>query len=283
VLRTSAVISNNYERLCAGVVTKIANCFERGLQTPAASFYAKLITFGYDPDAHIDVLAEHRLIYVCVPKCGSTTIKGILSTLVGRNATSFEHIHKRRYSGLKSPSQVGLSTLYRTAIDSRGLRFSFVRNPYERLVSAWADKFRDKPLVPGDSFVEKYLNHRQTIDADLPAGRDRTLAFSNFVTFASATANQRLDAHWQRQNDILDMPGINLDLVGKMESFGTDFARVLQHVGACEPFKTAAATPLHRSLHQPWPHYYAPTLADRVYRAYESDFDRLGYPRAIQK
>jgi hypothetical protein len=39
--------------------------------------------------------------------------------------------------------------------------------------------------------------------------------------------------------------------------------------------------PLRASLHHSWPVYYTPSLADRVYRAYERDFDRFGYARTI--
>jgi hypothetical protein len=280
--RTSSVVLQGYENLISSAVTKITNSFERRFDTQAADFYAKLVRYGYDPEAHVDVLPEHRLIYVCVPKCASTTIKMILSGLVGRHATSFEQIHKRRYSGLRSPSRVGLSTLYRTATDSRTLRFSFVRNPYERLVSAWADKFRNRPLVGGDSFIEKYLQHRRSVDAALPEGAAHTLSFADFVTFATATADQRLDAHWHLQDDILDMPGIDLDFIGKIESFGTDFVHVIDHVDPVGRTNLETLTPLHRTRHQPWPRYYTRVLADRVYSAYERDFDRLGYARAIE-
>jgi Sulfotransferase family len=254
---------------------------ESRCDTRAALFYSALVSRGYDPEAHIDVLPQARLIYVCVPKCASTTIKMVLSAVAGGNAKSFERIHKRRYSGLKSPSQVGLSALYRTVSDSRTLRFSFVRNPYERLVSAWADKFRDRPLVPGDSFIDKYLRFRRQIDVTLPHGPQKTLSFADFVIFASATANRRIDAHWQVQHDILDMPGITLDLVGKVETFGADFDRVLDHLGRYRERAVAWITPQHQSHHEPWPQYYTHTLADHVYRAYERDFDCLGYPRAI--
>jgi Sulfotransferase family len=278
-----SIVARRYQNLCSGVVTKVTNFLERRFDAQAASFYSRLIAHGYDPDAHIDVLPQYRIVYVCVPKCGSTTVKRILSALVGWNATSFEQIHKRRYSGLKSPSQVGLSTLYRTAVDPGTLRFSFARNPYERLVSAWADKFKNKPLVPGDSFVEKYLHHRQAVDASLPVGADRTLSFADFAMFATATADQRLDAHWQRQDDILNMPGINLDFIGKIESFRSDVVRVLRHVEACERLVPAMMTPLHRSCHLPWRQYYTSALADHVYKAYERDFDRLRYARTIQE
>jgi len=174
-----------------------------------------------------------------------------------------------------------LSTLYRTVSDSRTLRFSFVRNPYERLVSAWADKFCNRPLVPGDSFIDKYLRHRHELDASLPQGAQQTLSFADFVIFATATADRRIDAHWQLQQDILDMPGITLNLVGKVETFAADFDRVLDHLSLHRYRAPAQITPQHQSRHQPWPQYYTAALADRVYRAYQRDFDCLGYARAI--
>jgi hypothetical protein len=282
VLQNVSAIACNCKYSLAGASAKIRNCLERLLDAQAASFYSRLSQIGYDPDAHIDILPEHRLIYICVPKCASTTIKMLLSALVGQNA-KVEHIHKRRYSGLQSPSRVSASVLHRIATDSGALRFSFGRDPYARLVSAWADKFRDKPLILGDPFIEKYLRHREALDASLPLGPDRSLTFSNFVTFATATAHQRLDAHWQLQDDILNMPGISLNYVGKVESFEKDFAPILNYLGAYELFKQMTVESLNKSQHRPWPQHYTTNLAARVYRAYERDFDRLGYARTIRE
>jgi hypothetical protein len=174
-----------------------------------------------------------------------------------------------------------VSAFHRLATDSATLRFSFVRNPYERLVSAWADKFQDRYLVAGDSFIDKYLAHRNAIDPSLPRGEHRMLTFADFVTYATATASLRVDAHWQLQDDILNMPRLALDFIGRVETFARDIRRVLDHVGADQRLRQAAVMPPHASPHHSWPLYYTQDLADRVYRAYERDFDRFGYPRAI--
>jgi hypothetical protein len=57
------------------------------------------------------------------------------------------------------------------------------------------------------------------------------LSFPEFVEFATATINQRIDIHWQLQDDFATVPGLPLNLIGKVESFQTDFARVLDHIG----------------------------------------------------
>jgi hypothetical protein len=156
-----------------------------------------------------------------------------------------------------------------------------VRNPYARLVSAWADKFQNKPLIPGDSFIDQYLTHRSAIDPLLPAGSDCTLSFGEFARFASATANQRVDPHWQLQSDLISMPGVKLDLIGKVESFDKDFACVLDHVGAGDRVRQASDVHLNSSQHRTWQSYYSSDLADTVYRAYRPDFDRFEYAKAM--
>lgn len=236
---------------------------------------------GFDPDAHIDVLPRYRLIYLSIPKCASTTIKSVLSALQFGAAPAPDRIHVRRYSGLHSPTQVGLSAFHRLAAGPATLRFAFVRNPYARLVSAWADKFQNKPLVAGDAFVDLYLAHRAAIDPALPHGAEETLSFPQFVEFAVATCDRRVNAHWQLQDDLLTMPGIDLDFTGKVESFGADFARVMDHIGADPRTRRALGATFNASLHRPWPDYYDNTLAARAHRAYERDFARFGYARAI--
>ena len=107
------------------------------------------------------------------------------------------------------------------------------------------------------------------------------MSFAQFVEFASETADRRVNTHWQLQDDLLDMPGIKLDLVGKVETFHDDFIRVLDHVGAAGRLRQAIGIQLNASRHQPWQDYYTDALAARVHRAYERDFDRFGYTRAV--
>jgi sulfotransferase famil protein len=204
-----------------------------------------------------------------------------LSAMNEQSSVPSEQIHLRRYSGLKSPKQVGISAFYRLVNDQASLRFSFVRNPYDRLVSAWVDKFRNKPLVAGDSYIETYLENRKTMDLPLPKNADRSLSFADFVYFASATADRRIDAHWQLQDDLLNMPGIKLDFIGKVETFSKDFARIMKHVGTDRALVEAIKVHFNKSQHQPWRDYYTSALADQAYRAYERDFDRLLYPRVV--
>jgi len=255
----------------------IDSCFD----PEASRFYSDLVERGFDQLSHIDVLPRQRVVYLCIPKCASTTIRMALSAMIGYGEVPAEQVHLRRQSGLRSPKQVGASAFYRLVKDETALRFSFVRNPYDRLVSAWADKFRDKPLAAGDPIVDIYLEQRRAMDLPLPKNADETLSFADFVHFTAATADRRIDVHWQSQDDILNVPGIVFDFIGKLESFNQDFARVIEHVGAGHAAAAAINAHFNRSRHRPWRDYYTGPLAAEVYRTYERDFDRLGYARSI--
>jgi len=260
---------------------RASNHIERRVDPVASRFYDQLLDGGYAPNSHIDALPCRNLLYIAVPKSASSTIKMALVALTRRNLPPPDRIHKRRLSPLKSPEAVGISAFHRFVTNPATLRFSFVRNPYARLVSAWADKFQDKPLIAGNSFVEQYLAHRSSVASSLPSGRDQTLSFAQFVEFATATAGRRLDAHWQLQDDLIEMPGIALDFVGKVESFPNDFVRILDHAGAGPHLRHAIGLHLNVSRHLPWQDYYTAELAGRVYRAYERDFSRFGYLRTL--
>jgi hypothetical protein len=246
----------------------------------AAAFYARLVSLAYEPDALLNVLPAQRLLYVAVPKAASTRIRQTLARAGGRRILSLKPSRRLRYSGPHGPRSMTKSSFFRLATNPDTLRFSFVRNPYARAVSCWADKFRGKPLVSGDPLIDLYLARRKDIAPELPAGSDRTLAFCDFVIFLAAVANSRCDIHFQVQDDILSMPGIALDLIGKVESFAQDFSRILDHLGADETLRREAVVPLNESRHDDWSQYYTPEVADLVYRAYECDFDRFAYPRA---
>jgi sulfotransferase famil protein len=259
----------------------VSEQFARFFDPGALEFYQQLRSEAYFPDLLVNVVPSHKVIYVSIPKAASTRIRATLAAVTGHYMRSLDPGRRFRYRGPYGPRSMTVASFHRLATNPDTLRFSFVRNPYARTVSCWADKFYGKPLVGGDAFVDFYLQHRHEVDPNLPVGPDQTLRFADFVSFAAAIARRRLDIHIQAQDDILSMPGIKLDLVGKVETFRQDFARVLDHVGADNAVRREAVIPLNESHSDDWPEYYTSELADRIYRAYECDFDRFGYSRAI--
>ncbi|MBN9548789.1 MAG: sulfotransferase family 2 domain-containing protein, partial [Alphaproteobacteria bacterium] len=239
----------------------------------ALSFYQRTMQGAYLPDDLIDVVPQLKILYLAIPKAASSRIRSNLAALIGNDTTSDWtsnrnwRVHSRKASGLRAPRH-SILQFYRLAVSPDALRFTFVRNPYVRLLSCWADQYRDHPLVPGYGRVELYLAHREKADPTLPFGPGKTLSFQDFVAFACATSTWRIDKHWQLQSDIVELPGITFDLIGKTETFASDFNRVLDHVGASEEVRRAAMPPLHTSTRRRLSVYFSPELAGRIYRAY---------------
>jgi len=271
----------HYDYLTRRARSRVLNGTARLFDRRACAFYDDVMARGFFPNVYIDVLPEHRLLYVWIPKCATSLIKTILVLLSGREPGPFQDLHKRKVSGLEGPRHVGISTFYRVATDPSALRFAFVRNPYDRLVSAWADKYQGKPLTRGDTFVDIYLDRRMEVDPALPEGADKTLSFADFVTFATETAHRAVDPHWHVQDDFLTIPGVSLNFIGKLESFNEDFVRVLDHVNASDELRRMAVIPVNSSRRARCTDYYNDDLTRRVHAAYERDFDRFGYSAVV--
>jgi Sulfotransferase family len=250
------------------------------LDPHAIAFYEQLRDSRCEPNHLLKALPTHKLIYIIVPKAASTRIRTTLRRVAADYSRSLRPTRWLKF-GTRGLHSMTVSGFFRLATSPQTLKFSFVRNPYTRAVSCWADKFRGKPLVGGDPLIEMYLARRNEIDTRLPAGRDRTLSFEDFVIFATAIAGRCCESHLQSQADIISVPGIKLDLIGKVESFFRDFAHVLDHLHADASVRREAVMPLNQSSHADWHHYYTTELADRIYSAYERDFDMFGYTSAI--
>jgi hypothetical protein len=276
-------------RSCVWYVRRLHACVvnsrECRLNTPAAAFFNAVREHHFDAETYIDVLPQHSLIYLWVPKSASTTIRSILSSLEAGTppGPSLELLSNRRCSGIRSPRLAGFPVFHQLAKSAEALRFTFVRNPYARVLSTWSDRFQGRPLIEGNPSINAYRSHRAAISRLLPDGPDQTLSFPEFVEFATATVHQRIDIHWQLQDDFVTVPGLPLNLIGKVESFQTDFARVLDHIGANNEARARyLQQAVNPSSHAPWQEYYTDALAARVCRAYERDFDKFGYPRTIK-
>jgi len=258
-----------------------SRCVAGLIDPTAAGFCRELMSGGHQPENHIKLLPKHGLLYVAVPKAASTRIRMTLARIEGRFSRSLRSSKRCNYRGPYGPRNMTMISFYDMVASPATLRFSFVRNPYARMVSSWADKFAGKPLVPGDPFIDYYLRERDAANPRLPLGPQRSLTFADFVHFVGDLPSARRDSHVQAQSAILDIPRLRYTFIGRVETFDADFARVLDFLNVSHEVRRDAAKPINESHHNDWTTYYTPELANRVYRAYESDFDNYAYPRTL--
>jgi len=87
------------------------------LNSAASAFFKTIRQHHFDAETYIDVLPQHGLIYLWVPKAASTTIRSVLSSLeVGTlPGPPLELLNSRRCSGIRSPRLAGFSVFHRLA------------------------------------------------------------------------------------------------------------------------------------------------------------------------
>ncbi len=171
-----------------------------------------------------------KLIYYDVPKAASTTIRNLL-------------FGNKRSSSLRNPKEELNSYL----------KFTFVRNPWDRMVSNWK-MFTTQPF---------------RID-QLKAMTNMDLSnFEDFVDFAIDNANH----HWQPQ---VLFTHEKLDFIGKMESFDDDMNRLLDMIGKKRvPSSYEKRNTTERKKYQEY--YSNPSVIQKVAKHYHEDIETFGY------
>ena len=147
---------------------------------------------------NLTISHAHRFIWFRNAKVGTRTILGFLEE---------QRVDERLLVLSHTP--------YPTAAFAGYFKFGFVRDPLDRFISAWQDKV-----------------HQQNHFRFPPAEWER---MKTIETFAHWVAGQDLrdlgatDRHIALQSRLVDLGQV--DYLGRMETFGTDFSAVCEAVG----------------------------------------------------
>ena len=268
------------------------------------------------PEKFYIVNHEYKFVYCPIPKVASTSLNCIMylldntsekdealtrfalsgqSNRVKNSDQELHALHRFVYANLTLES-CSRKEAYKAINNDQYFKFTFVRDPWKRLSSAYLNKFavirsQDDLLPSAKTAIEGfYAANGETVDFD------KSITFRQFLTYINQTDSQYLDSHWKPQSDFIK--NINLDFIGKMESLNDDFNFVREKLGIPEKFslpqknvtsyseKNNATQSLAdyypdelRSLgYRPsYRSFYTPELIDLVYKRYKDDFENLGY------
>ena len=156
-------------------------------------------------------------------------------------------------------------------------RFCFVRNPYDRLFSAYKSKIGDPDGDP--NYREEQNEIREMFEYPRRNGqRVGIVSFRDFVRYVHA-GNRWYDGHWCVQTRMLATKMISYDFIGRFETFQDDFKALLGRLGA-PPEIVASAEKVHGQTAKIYlPAAYDRQLANNVYGVYKDDFEVFGYDR----
>ena len=151
-------------------------------------------------------------------------------------------------------------------------RFCVVRNPYDRLVSAWKQK-----LVSDNDPGYAWL--REEIRSAFGTGVDCAIPFRDSVEYLAANEAMARDAHWMPMWSTMRPDIVAYDVVGRFEHFQSDFADILRQLGAPREVESMAAMITNATPTIPLNALYDSELANRVYSHYEADFTAFDYAK----
>jgi hypothetical protein len=182
---------------------------------------------------------EKKFLWFSVPKSGSSSIL----TMLDDAGVTFEAVNAHQSYYLPSYYQ-------------SWFKFAFVRNPWDRLVSAWLDK-----VIKNNLFNFSPAEHQNMQD------------FSYFVD--NWVAKQDLnscDGHLRQQTRLF--PTTDIDFIGRLENFEADVNFVKEQIN----LPALSIKRINRSQNRKnYQEYYTPELAEKVGQLYAFDIKYLNY------
>lgn len=227
-------------------------------ECPEFLTYANFQEVGYS----INISMTNRLVFFNLPKNGSSTVKNYLHQIEYRDGAfchaSNTDVHDRNFSPLLTPFQV---PSFRAILENPGfLKFCVFRNPYERLLSSYLDKVRQK--IVDTSFI------RQVLGVD----GQHDLSFEEFVYGVSHQEYSQMDPHWRiqyLQSFAFAVPTMKTYSLLDLKNFSEEIAAHARVAGigikTVAPHRTAAIEKI--------PQLLTSDLAQIIRRKFALDFD----------
>jgi chondroitin 4-sulfotransferase 11 len=207
-----------------------------------------------------------ELVYLSIPKAACTAIKLALAKAIGidykpdQNLAYMAHFHPH-WQGNQERGELSAAR--------RGYyRFSFVRNPFDRLVSCYRQKILLAPpsWMPAP-FFQGYL-------FVLPANS----SFADFCQRVSRIPDALADSHFKSQYALLYRGDeLQVDAVGKVEQLERDWKPIAERYGLDPVLVQANVTKDKPGCHSDYRLYYTEPLIQLVYERYRKDVELFGY------
>ncbi|KAL8600117.1 hypothetical protein ACOMHN_009724 [Nucella lapillus] len=236
---------------------------------------------------HILVDDRYKAIYCYIPKVACTNWRRLLLVLSGKVKVknvldiSGGDVHGR-YKRLL-PKLSNFNEGERQYRLDNYFKFMFVREPFERLLSAWRNKFQNmNPYFRknyGQSIVRRFRDSDEVEDGKEKAA----VRFEEFLQYiVDPLRTEALNEHWATYHRLCLPCTVQYDFVGKYENLDIDAEHVLQsiHADHVVNFPKRSASYKHNETSSFLTNFYrniSLPLLRRVYRIYKRDFNLFDY------
>lgn len=217
----------------------------------------KLIIHGCIYPRRFIVVSDKKIIYLENAKVATSSIKASIYPGETQDDNSIHRITKA--------SAMWKEKLYREELGY--FKFTYVRNPYERLVSCYESKYHtdrrkyQRKLLHFDTYLGGYLR------------KDK--GFDNFIKRIVCIPDSCMDVHIKSQYGLThDKKGRKIvDHIGYYENLEEDFKKIQEKYSLKElPHYNNSG-----GEERDWRSYYTLETAELVHRKYAKDFECFGY------
>jgi hypothetical protein len=206
-------------------------------------------------------LPDHGVVYVRVPKAACSTLKLWAHRIhTGDHAFTPGDVHHE--IEVPMAHQLGWGVVSKM-LEGGAYRFTFVRNPSDRLVSAYFSK-----LVRS-----RQDTWRVEVREALGLAPGTEVTFDHFLVSLEGTDAAGWNVHWRPQHLITMQGLVEYDAVGRVESFDADLARIREEAGLPDvPVESRNRHPLVDD-----PRSGRPDIQRRIEALYPEDYEVFGY------
>ncbi|XP_057697650.1 carbohydrate sulfotransferase 14 [Corythoichthys intestinalis] len=227
---------------------------------------------------HVLVNDEYHFLYCYVPKVACSNWKRVLKVLGGALESVDVNIkmdHQRDLTFLSSLKPEGIRYRLR-----HYFKFMFVREPMERLLSAYRNKFGEIESYQRKYGLEIVKRYRKNRGGKSSRGDDVT--FAEFVRYLLDEDTERMNEHWMPMYNLCQPCAVNYDFIGSYEHLERDAEFVLRSVGAPPHISFPPRQSWYKPVTAETLHYYLCSLPQKLLREllpkYILDFSLFAYP-----
>ena len=215
------------------------------------------------------VIKKLKLVFCSIPKVSSTTWKRVLYSAENQREVALRPHRRSLYSWLKD-----YNVTARKEILKNYYKVMFVREPFERLASAYRDKVNDLWLK--GFVIPNKTTEELRMEAAVPFSTFiKSVLSSNATTFPERGYIK--DQHWRHYERICPCE-IDYDFIGHFENLGEEAPQLLKIIGVDDYVTFPEYHPSKTTSHVI--DYYSQLTKDEILqlgRLFELDFKLFGY------
>lgn len=222
----------------------------------------------------VNISTKHKFVYIETPKVACSTIKKALQLIEVEGDISMipEDVHDRDHSPLPNPTSPDIDLGY-VLTSPDYFRFSFVRNPFSRILATYLNKI-----------VQSEIERARLLPLIGYPKHSEAIPFEQFLVAIRRQPDFQKDIHWAPQTYLLAPDRVSYDYIGRFETFGSDWLRVLHRIAPqtyksyvglrMDPHKTDASSKVLK--------YFGPIERELTLDIYRDDFRKFGYSELLE-